>query len=169
MTQPAKHRPKAGILGVHPLLATVAAFALVFAGVMFGAWLNVSSRTVVGAPARPVPVTPPKPSRTVPRPAIANMDQVDEEPAPVYGPAIPENYTARSAAPPPPVALRTDPMLAFAVPTAAPKNIPVIAVVIDDMGLDRTRGQQALELPGPLTLSFLTYAGNLSTWVAKAR
>ena len=41
---------KAGIFGVHPVLAAVAALALVFAGVMFGAWLNVTSRDVAVVP-----------------------------------------------------------------------------------------------------------------------
>lgn len=45
----------------------------------------------------------------------------------------------------------------------------MIAVVIDDMGLDEARSQSVLGLPGPLTLSFLTYANDLATWVARAR
>lgn len=43
-----------------------------------------------------------------------------------------------------------------------------VAVVIDDMGLDEARSQKVLELPGPLTLSFLTYADDLPAWVASA-
>ena len=46
---------------------------------------------------------------------------------------------------------------------------PMVAVVIDDMGLDEARSQKVLGLPGPLTLSFLTYANDLDTWVARAR
>ena len=46
---------------------------------------------------------------------------------------------------------------------------PMVAVVIDDMGLDEARSQRVLGLPGPLTLSFLTYAHDLATWVARAR
>lgn len=37
------------------------------------------------------------------------------------------------------------------------------------MGLHEARSQQVLELPGPLTLSFLTYANDLTTWAARAR
>jgi len=37
------------------------------------------------------------------------------------------------------------------------------------MGLHEARSQQVLELPGPLTLSFLTYASDLTTWAARAR
>jgi len=44
----------------------------------------------------------------------------------------------------------------------------VIAIVIDDMGLDRTRSQKIIDLPGPLTVSFLTYADGLPAWAEKA-
>ncbi len=47
----------------------------------------------------------------------------------------------------------------FAV-TAAAKP-PMIAVIIDDMGLDRRRSEKISVLPSPLTLSFMAYAGNL--------
>src|SRR4029079_15527734 len=38
---------------------------------------------------------------------------------------------------------------------------PLIAIVIDDVGLDRPHSKRAWELPGPLTLSFLPYARDL--------
>jgi uncharacterized protein len=44
-----------------------------------------------------------------------------------------------------------------------------IAIVIDDMGLDDSRSQKVLALPGPLTLSFLTYVNDLDSWAARAR
>lgn len=56
-----------------------------------------------------------------------------------------------------------NPMQAYALAFDAPRDKPLIAIVIDDMGLDRVRSQRALEMAGPLTLSFLTYATNLST------
>lgn len=45
----------------------------------------------------------------------------------------------------------------------------MIAVIIDDMGLDFARTARAIELVGPLTMSFLTYARNLKAQVAAAR
>jgi len=45
----------------------------------------------------------------------------------------------------------------------------MVAVVIDDMGLNEARSDRVLGLPGPLTLSFLTYANDLATWAARAR
>ncbi len=155
-----------GIFGVHPLLATALAFALFFAGVMFGAWLNVTARKPAVVPKYAVQPAP-KPKRNVPRPVIENADILDDEEPPLFGPAIPANFVVPE--PQRPVAIRTDPVMAYAVPVAVPKGMPVIAVVIDDMGLDRANGQQVLTLQAPLTLSFLTYADNLSTWVSKAR
>lgn len=46
---------------------------------------------------------------------------------------------------------------------------PMIAVIIDDMGLDRKRSARATALPGPLTLSFLTYARRLKAQAEAAR
>ncbi|MBE0531610.1 MAG: divergent polysaccharide deacetylase family protein [Rhodospirillales bacterium] len=46
---------------------------------------------------------------------------------------------------------------------------PMIAIVIDDMGLDRKRSARAVGLPGPLTLSYLTYADDLDEQMAAAR
>jgi len=48
---------------------------------------------------------------------------------------------------------------------------PLIAIVIDDVGLDRPRSKRAWELPAPLTVSFLPYAKDLreQTRAARAR
>jgi polysaccharide deacetylase 2 family uncharacterized protein YibQ len=40
--------------------------------------------------------------------------------------------------------------------------MPVVAIVIDDMGLEQFCGARGAALPGPLTLSFLTYADELN-------
>lgn len=46
---------------------------------------------------------------------------------------------------------------------------PLIVIVIDDVGLDRRRAQETIELPGPLTLSYMAYAENLTQQTQKAR
>jgi polysaccharide deacetylase 2 family uncharacterized protein YibQ len=46
---------------------------------------------------------------------------------------------------------------------------PLIAIVIDDVGLDRPRSKRAWELPGPLTMSFLPYARDLREQAKAAR
>lgn len=45
---------------------------------------------------------------------------------------------------------------------------PMIALVIDDMGLDRRRSRRTVALPGPLTLAYLTYAEDLPQQTAAA-
>ena len=46
---------------------------------------------------------------------------------------------------------------------------PVIAVVIDDLGLNRPKTKALNDLPAPLTLAFLPYAGNIEAQTTAAR
>ncbi len=64
---------------------------------------------------------------------------------------------------------RSSPLMANAVATSAPADKPVIAIVIDDVGLDRSRSAQIIDLEGPLTISLMTYANGLPDFVARAR
>ena len=57
----------------------------------------------------------------------------------------------------------------FAVPIAGSGLRPMIAVVLDDLGLNRSGTRRAIALPGPLTLSFMTYAEGLERMAAAAR
>jgi len=57
----------------------------------------------------------------------------------------------------------------YAVPPPDIGGRPMIAVVIDDLGIDRRRTARAIGLKGPLTLSFLTYADGLAEQTAVAR
>lgn len=70
--------------------------------------------------------------------------------------------------PPPRLGLelpRIDPAVApwrrYAVPVPPAEGRPRIAVVIDDLGLNHALARQTIALPGPLTLSFMTYAEGL--------
>jgi uncharacterized protein len=56
-----------------------------------------------------------------------------------------------------------------AVPFADLNSRPLVAVVIDDVGIDRPRSKRAWELPGPLTMSFLPYAKDLRDQARAAR
>lgn len=56
-----------------------------------------------------------------------------------------------------------------ALPFREPGGRPLVAIVIDDVGLDRPRSRRAWELPGPLTLSFLPYAKDLPEQARAAR
>ena len=56
-----------------------------------------------------------------------------------------------------------------AVPFALPAARPMIALVFDDLGMDRVHTARVIRLPGPLTLSFLPYAGELGHQTAAGR
>ena len=55
------------------------------------------------------------------------------------------------------------------MPFADLNSRPLIAIVIDDVGLDRPHSRRAWELPGPLTMSFLPYAKDLREQAKAAR
>lgn len=50
-----------------------------------------------------------------------------------------------------------------------PVGKPMIALVIDDLGLDRKRTARTLQLPAPLTMAFIPYARDLSKQTQTAR
>ena len=56
-----------------------------------------------------------------------------------------------------------------AVQVAKPFDGPVIALVIDDLGLNRSNTRRTIELPGPLTLALMTYAEGLQEFAESAR
>jgi polysaccharide deacetylase 2 family uncharacterized protein YibQ len=56
-----------------------------------------------------------------------------------------------------------------ALPFTDLNSRPLVAIVIDDVGLDRPRSKRAWELPGPLTMSFLPYAKDLGEQARAAR
>ena len=56
-----------------------------------------------------------------------------------------------------------------AAPVARSEGAPMIAVVIDDLGLNRRNAWRTIDLPAPLTLAFMTYADGLPSMTEKAR
>lgn len=56
----------------------------------------------------------------------------------------------------------------FAVPVVRDAR-PKVVIVIDDLGLDRRRSRAIAELPSPLTMSFMAYAGDLPSQTQAAR
>ncbi len=57
----------------------------------------------------------------------------------------------------------------YAVRVTVSPDKPEIAMVIDDLGLDKSRTRRAIGLRGPLTLSFLSYADGLKRQTAAAK
>ncbi len=107
--------------------------------------------------AEPVPPDAPPPS---PPPQL-----VTAPPAPPPAPALVATTGANGALaahPPPPVASPQPLWRRNAVAFTLPARKPMIALVFDDLGLDRVHTAQVIRLPGPLTLSFLPYAHDLA-------
>jgi uncharacterized protein len=113
-------------------------------------------------------------------------DVEDQQDARAYEEALPkETYVqpvvekALEAVPPKPAiepqvaALPATPELPrwrkYSVATPVSGQKPLIAIVIDDMGVDKRRSALAIDLQGPLTLSFLTYATDLEHQTQRAR
>jgi hypothetical protein len=102
------------------------------------------------------PSDPPRPVAAV-RPASPPVAPRDAAPA------------SRPTTTPSPSEPRYPPWLANAAPAPQPDGRPMIAVVIDDMGLNRSQSRRAAELRAPLTLSYLPYGEELPAQTAAAR
>jgi polysaccharide deacetylase 2 family uncharacterized protein YibQ len=138
-------------------LSAVAAAVLVFVGLF--AVIHAARVPPPRAPAQVRVALPPPPRPAPPKRA---------EPAPP--PAV---LAPVQAAPPPPAPMPAPELPAWRkLAAAAPPNIEdrkLIAIVIDDMGVDRKRSQRAVGLPAPVTLSWLPYAPDVGQQAAAAR
>jgi uncharacterized protein len=121
-------------------------------------------------PSRPVLTPPPRPAAAIPPPP--------PKPAPPTKPASRATAPEEVAALPPSPVVPTPPVeepgaepawrqFAMAAPNIGGR--PMIALVIDDMGVDRKRSAQAVAFEKPLTLSYLSYARGLERQAAAAR
>lgn len=117
---------------------------------------------VAALPVRPPPAPPPTapPPAAVPAPAATLPAEPPVQPpapvhpAPAHGPAV------AAVTPPPAPAIRKP---------AVPKGQMLVALVFDDMGVDRKRSAEVIALAGPLTLSFLPYAEKVGEQAAAGR
>jgi polysaccharide deacetylase 2 family uncharacterized protein YibQ len=90
-------------------------------------------------------------------------------PKEIYNPSTVPGGEKKKAAAPPTAKESLPRWKKYAVKIAVLPNKPKIALVIDDLGLDRPRTRRAVGLNGPLTLSFLPYAGDLKRQTAAAK
>lgn len=147
----------------------LAAAALVFAGgVAIGAFvsdrLDRTPKTVVSELAVP-PVTEPRPAPAAP----VALEPIPQE-LPTLGPSPTEALEESEpdvVAPRKPVEQPQWLRNAVAAPEADGR--PLIAIVIDDLGLSGEKVRRTAALPAPLTLAFLPYANGLSELTAVAR
>jgi len=97
---------------------------------------------------------------TLANPVPSTTPALQNSPAPLIAPAVP----------PSPPSVPTAPAWQRYAAAAPPADgRPVIAIVIDDLGLDRKRSARTVALRGPLTLAWLPYAGEVGRQAAAAR
>lgn len=90
-------------------------------------------------------------------------------PKEIYNPPIVPGRQKKKTAPPPATANKSLPRWKkYALLVTILPNKPEIALVIDDLGLDKPRTRRAIDLAGPVTLSFLSYATGLKRQTAAA-
>ncbi|MDF1748646.1 MAG: divergent polysaccharide deacetylase family protein [Alphaproteobacteria bacterium] len=107
-----------------------------------------------------------KPALVVPTPApLPPMQMPPIQIAPM---SVPENPPLEAPAAQRPSAA-PDSWLANAVPMVPDPDKPMIALIFDDLGIDQGHSREAIDLPGPMTMAFLTYGHNLQDLVSKAK
>jgi polysaccharide deacetylase 2 family uncharacterized protein YibQ len=134
------------------------------------------------APAKPKPA--PVPQIVEPAALSAHAKPMGEEakqapaavaatlrkmPGPVALAPASEPQVAAVAPMPPAFAGNDAAWLRNAVTFAVPHGKPMIAVVLDDVGVARSHAELAIDLPGAVTLSFMTYADGVADMAARAR
>lgn len=122
------------------------------------------------SPPAPVVKPAPEPETIRPAPTPRPPDDVTEvETHPVVEPRPRPRPTPQVAVLPPVRAPKTPTWLTNAAATPAIKGRPMIALVIDDLGLSQARVRRTIALPGPITLAFLPYGHNLPKLAKEGR
>ncbi len=147
------------------LLAALVLSLGVGIGVMIGGRLGEPPPVAEAPPAAPAEVEtaavpPPPPPAELPAPDMPEIPLL----------RAPDLPPARLIAPPlPPPGAELPAWRRNAVAAPAVDGRPMIAIVIDDLGVDRRRSAHIVALPGPLTAAFMSYAPDLPAQTAAAR
>lgn len=153
-------------------------FALVFC-LGLGLGLGVSGGRLSSNPSSAPVTVQSEAAREEGEPAMADPQPTETSPQTVvedetFGPALPNGQVATLSGPAsvdsarPPMREPPD-WQKYAAPAVDSRGRPMIAVIIDDMGLDKRRSEKVLQLPGPLTISFMSYAQELPRQTGEAR
>jgi hypothetical protein len=144
---------------------------LLLAGVLLGVLLGqmrpsrsalqaAADRTAAAAiPLRPAADDPPATE-------TSHRTVVEDEPGLLPVPPAAPPQQAALALPPAPQGQPAWRKYALSAPD--PGGRPIIAVIIDDVGVDKRRSERIIRLPGPLTISFMSYADDLARLSAEA-
>lgn len=98
------------------------------------------------------------PSQPTPPPVVA---QAAEEPTQVAAIGPVDFYPSGAAG--------DAAWLRNSVAFSVPRGRPVIAIVLDDVGVNKAQAEAAIKLPPEITLSFMTYADGVGEMAARAR
>jgi uncharacterized protein len=149
----------------HSPLGLLFLLALLCGGVFLATFsiTRESNAPVANAPRTIVAKAPPAPARAPHAARLTSPQKIEAPPKPVVDAAL------RPPPLPAPEPRATPAWLRFAVPASPGAGRPLVAIVLDDLGLDRARTAAAIRLPGPVTLSFMTYANDLAEQTAEAR
>src|SRR5688500_17127343 len=142
-----------------------------------GAKVTTLNAAPVQKPAQKVAESPaqPKPAPQVVEPAPQPLHakplgeeakvaaQTSKPPVPAPAPQV------ATIAPPPINANANAAWLKNSVAFSVPQGRPLIAVVLDDVGVARNHAELAIDLPGAITLSFMTYADGVADMATRAR
>jgi len=135
---------------VRPVFLVAMGIALAGFGLVSGIAIDLATRPA----SRPQVSAPPVATPPAAPPQSVAIERPTGEPMRAWAPETPPG---------------AKPLTAFAVASTAAAGQPAIAIVIDDMGVDRARSLRMIDQKGPLTLSLMTYADGLADLVARAR
>lgn len=141
-----------------PTRIAVAVFAALTVGATIGWWSasHLVPHPVPQVAVRPQPQPTPEPIAPPPAPILPEVVAPEPAPPPQVAALPPEAFPAK------PLWRRN------AIPFTPVAGKPMIAIVIDDMGIDVSRSARVIALPPPLTTSFLSYGHNLARQTAAA-
>ncbi len=148
-----------------------AVIAVPLAGVLAWGWTEFQASQAAAtqqavpqtaAVAAPEPILEPQ--------IVAPAEPAREPAGPFFGIRREGVVAAPAPVPPRPVAVASDGgWESRAIPAPSIRTGAYVAIIIDDMGMDRARAARLAALPGPLTFSYLAYAPDIDAQSRGAR
>ena len=148
-----------------------ALIAVPLAGVLAWGWTEFqASQAAATQQAEPQNAAVPAAEPTIEPQIVAPAEPAREPAGPFFGIRREGVVAAPSPVPARPVAVASDGgWESRAIPAPAIRTGAYVAIIIDDMGMDRARAARLAALPGPLTFSYLAYAPDIDAQSRGAR
>lgn len=148
------------VLGITPQSVIISIIGLVFAGVILGLLVKNSSKIKKKTPASKI--------------SINKMETIKEQKSKEIISEFPNNQMQdikKDISPSKPITqlLENAPFNKNKLIFSKKVKTPVVAIVIDDMGVDMLRSNKLLNIPEIYTVAFLTYAPNLQSQINFAK